>query len=67
MEEGLESLVWQLHDVRKQKGLTIVQLSKISGVSTSVITHYEHGRASLKLDSFIRITKALNIKLYWEK
>lgn len=67
MEEGIESLVWQLHEVRKRKGLSIVELSKMSGVSTSVITHYEHGRSSLKLDSFIRITKALNIKLYWKK
>ena len=67
MNEGVGSLVWQLHEIRKSKGLTIKQLSNRSGVSTSIITHYENGRTSPNLDNFTKIIEALNVKVIWKE
>lgn len=50
-----------LAQVRKAKGLTQEQLSKLSGVSRVSIARYETGKISPTVRALQRLAKALNV------
>lgn len=53
-----------LMNYRKNKGLTIHQFSEQSGISTSLISQIERGRANPSLSVLELLAKALNVPLY---
>lgn len=53
----------KLHDIRKDRGITIQQLSKDSGISVGYISMVERGRSNPSLGSIQRLCAALNVTL----
>ena len=51
----------RLKKYREDKGLTQVQLSEFTGITTRQIQKYEGGKARPRLDAAEKIAKALNI------
>lgn len=56
----MEILLW---NVRTQKGYTIKQLEKLSGVSKSTIDNIENGITSPTLYQLELLAKALDVKI----
>lgn len=56
-------IVIELKELRKSKGLTLVQLSRISGVSTATLCNIENGYKTPKVDNLFYIAKALGVTL----
>ena len=51
----------QVRKVRKEKGITLVKLSEISGVSVGYLCHLEKGsRKNPSIETMEKISKALN-------
>ena len=50
---------------RKQAKLSRADLSRIAGVGKTTIYDVEHGKATVRLDSLLRILKVLNVRLDW--
>lgn len=51
----------RLKKIREEQGLTQVQLSELTGITTRQIQKYEGGQARPRLDAAEKIAKALNI------
>ncbi|HNR51410.1 MAG TPA: helix-turn-helix domain-containing protein [Deltaproteobacteria bacterium] len=60
MEESLGTLV-QKH--RKKSGLSRERLAEIAGVGKTVIYDIEHGKASVRYSTVLKVLGALNIKV----
>lgn len=56
----MEILLW---NIRTQKGYTLKQLEKLSGVSKSTIDNIENGITSPKLFQLELLAKALDVKI----
>ena len=51
----------QIKKIRKEKGLTLVKLSELSGVSVGYLCHLEKGsRSNPSIDVMEQISKSLN-------
>ena len=50
----------RLRELRQKKGITLKQLSEISGVSIQQLSRYERGEISPSADPLTRIAKALD-------
>ncbi|NED64690.1 helix-turn-helix transcriptional regulator, partial [Streptomyces sp. SID10244] len=53
-----------IREVRKTRGLTMVQLAELAGVSQGLISQVENGRADPSLETLRRIAEALGIPLF---
>jgi HTH-type transcriptional regulator, cell division transcriptional repressor len=53
-------MLTRLQELRKEKGLTQIQLALISGVSQNQISRFEKGQ-SINDENIIKLCKALNI------
>lgn len=51
---------------RKKSGLTQMELAQFAGVGRTVIYDIEHGKASVQLDTLLKILKILNITIHLE-
>jgi len=63
MEQLLVSIGTKIHFFRKQSGLTIWQLSEMSGVDGGFINCIEKGKKAPSLNTLLKIAGALNIGL----
>jgi ribosome-binding protein aMBF1 (putative translation factor) len=61
--QGFREIAWLLIKYRMDKGLTQEQLAEIVGTSNSQISRIESGRHRTNLDTLLRITRALDIKM----
>ena len=52
-------MITRLQELRKEKGLTQIQLALISGVSQNQISRFEKGQ-SISDENIIKLCKALN-------
>lgn len=52
-----------LEKVRKSKGLSRAELSKLSGVPARTIENYEYGSRKMISESVLKLAKALSISL----
>lgn len=52
-----------LHYVRKEKDLTLVEVSELTGISKTMLNYYENGKISPRLDTLEEIAKGLNCKI----
>ena len=55
-----------LQGLRKKSGLTQQGLAMLAGVGKTVVFDLEHGKASVQLDTLLKVLKVLNIKLHLE-
>ncbi len=53
----------KLKKLREEKGLSQAELAKMAGVSQTAISDVETGNKMPKLDTAMKICKALNVKL----
>lgn len=53
----------QLAELRQKKGLTIRQLSELSGITNPHINRIENGKYSVGLDTLATLCKALGCKV----
>jgi HTH-type transcriptional regulator / antitoxin HipB len=58
-----EKLGHIIHDHRKKSGLSQAQLAELAGVGKTVVFDIEHGKATVRLDSVVKILYALNIHI----
>ncbi len=52
-----------IHDHRKKSSLSQAQLAELAGVGKTVVFDIEHGKATVRLDSVVKILFALNIRI----
>ena len=52
-----------LRAVRKKSGLTQLMLAKMAGVGKTVVFDMEKGKATVQLDSLLKVLEVLNIQL----
>lgn len=52
-----------IHDCRKESGLTQQALAKLAGVGKTVVFDIEKGKATVQLDTLLKILSVLNIDL----
>lgn len=52
-----------LHDVRKKKELTLIEVSELTGISKTMLNYYENGKISPRLDALEEIAKGLNCRI----
>lgn len=58
--------LYELERIRKEKGLTMADLSKLSGVQAITIHSLEQGKTNVnnvKLSTLIALAKALHVKV----
>lgn len=53
----------KVKDLRKEKGLTLKQLSEASGVQIATLSRIEHQKMTGTLESHMKIAKALDVEL----
>ena len=58
-----ESFPQRLASIRKMKGLTQVEVSRLTGISTRMICHYETKIRNPAPETVLRLAKALNISI----
>jgi transcriptional regulator with XRE-family HTH domain len=63
VEDEIASVGKAIRTLRKEKGLSLKQLSQLSGLSTSFLSMVERGRSSLALTSLNNVAKALETDL----
>ena len=51
----------RLRELRERRSLSQTQLAALLDVTPGLIKHWEHGRASLRLDRIERLAQALNV------
>ena len=49
---------------RKKSQLSQIELAQLAGVGKSVIYELEHGKATVRLDSVLKVLNALNISVH---
>lgn len=55
----------RLKEILKLRGLTHVSLGALSGLPTSSISHFIHGKRSPSIESLIKLAKALAVSSDW--
>ena len=69
MPDKLDTLYWAarlgrtLRDRRKSLGLSLEDLSRLSGPTVPTLSHIERGKRDVKLSTLITLTKALRIEM----
>ena len=63
IEEFIKQLSMIVRSHRKLSGLSQLQLAEFAGVGKTVIFDIEHCKASVQLNSILKVLKVLNIKL----
>lgn len=51
---------------RRHTGLSRVDFAKIAGIGKTALFDIEHGKATVQLDTLLKVLEALNIKLQFE-
>lgn len=63
-QSGDKSVGESIRDLRTAKGLTIRELSKLSGISTAAISRWESGQRIPTVKSYNSLMAALGAELY---
>ena len=56
----------QIMQIRQDQSLTKKKLSKIAGISKSMISKIENNLGKVRLDKLLKVLNALDAKLYFE-
>lgn len=52
-----------LYEFRKERNLTLLEVSKMTGISKTMLNYYENEKTSPRLDVLEEIAKGLNCKM----
>jgi y4mF family transcriptional regulator len=52
-----------VHNHRKKSQLSQAELAQLAGVGKTVVFDIEHGKATVRLDSLVKVLYALNIQI----
>ena len=63
LEDEIVAVGKAIRTLRKEKGLSLRELSRLAGLSTSFLSMVERGRSSLALTSLNNVAKALDTEL----
>lgn len=55
-----------IHYCRKQSGLSQLELAKLAGVGKTVVFDIEKGKATVRLNTLLKILDVLNIQIKFE-
>ena len=58
-----QQLAHIIHEHRKKSQLSQAQLAQLAGVGKTVVFDIEHGKATVRLDSVVKILNVLNIRI----
>lgn len=61
-----EDIATTVRYFRKQSGLTQLQLAELAGVGKTVVFDIERGKATVRLNSLLKVWGVLNIQLKLE-
>ena len=65
MKDSMQVIAKNLKRIRKNEGLTQVELSNVSGISRSYIGDLENARsASMSIQTLQKLSKKLNVTIY---
>ncbi len=53
----------KVHDLRKQAGLSLIELAQLAGVGKTAVFDIEHKKPTVQLDTLLKVLTALNIEL----
>lgn len=56
-------MVLRIKEILSQKGMTLKDLSQLSGISQSNLSNYLNGNISPTLDTLIKISQHLNVEV----
>jgi len=56
----------QVHECRKRSGLSQNELAKLAGVGKTVVFDIEKGKATVQLNSLLKVLDILNIKMIFD-
>lgn len=62
-DKELKLLGKRLKQLRKHRGLTLLDLEVLSGINDSDISRYENGKEKIELFTLFRLAKALKVSL----
>lgn len=51
---------------RKKSGLTQLEAAKLAGIGKAAVFDIEHGKASVQLDTLLKLLDVLNIKVHFD-
>lgn len=51
----------ELRDLRKQRGMTLLDVAERIGCTKSLISHYEHGKASISVPQLIKLCEIYQV------
>ena len=63
--EKVSSFAERLKDQLNEKGLSSAELSRLTGIDRSLISHYVHGNKFPKIDNVRRIANVLYVSPEW--
>ena len=66
MNEPLKTrkrIIRQLKETRQARGLSLREVERLTGVDNSNLSSMEKGTRSLSLDTLIKLTRALGLKI----
>lgn len=61
--EHRERIGQQIAELRKAKGMTLVQLSELSGITFQNITKIEHGKYNVSIDILTKLCNVLGAEI----
>lgn len=62
-ENERERIGRRIAETRKEKGLSQMQLSELTGITSKNIANIEAGKYNTEIDTLAKIAKALNCKI----
>lgn len=62
-EQDAVKVLLKISDIRKEKNITQKQLSELTGITQNKISNYENFRIFPTLDTLVKLTSALDVKL----
>jgi transcriptional regulator with XRE-family HTH domain len=65
MKKNHRKIGERIREIRKEKGLTQIEFSKILGITQDKLSKYENGRVGVPIEIILRISDEFKISLDW--
>jgi len=65
MKKNHKKIGERIREIRKGKGLTQIEFSKILGITQDKLSKYENGKVKVPIEILLKISEEFNISLDW--
>jgi transcriptional regulator with XRE-family HTH domain len=65
MKKNHRKIGERIREIRKEKGLTQIEFSKILGITQDKLSKYENGRVGVPIEIILKISDEFKISLDW--